>query len=91
MRKATEALAGPGMLHDSFAALVGLSSGHRVAQLWTEQAWRRPRREAKPKPMPKKQLQHFEKRLLEERRRVLKELGHHDELFNRAIRPRTGT
>jgi DnaK suppressor protein len=36
----------------------------------------------KPKPMPKKQLQHFEKRLLEERRRVLKELGHHDEIFN---------
>jgi RNA polymerase-binding protein DksA len=38
----------------------------------------------KPKPMPKKQLQHFEKRLLEERRRVLKELGHHDELFNKS-------
>ena len=33
----------------------------------------------KAKPMPKKQLQHFEKRLLEERRRVLKELGHHDD------------
>ena len=33
------------------------------------------------KPMPKKQLAHFEKRLLEERRRVLKELGHHDETF----------
>ena len=31
------------------------------------------------KPMPKKQLQHFEKRLQEERRRVLKELGHHGE------------
>lgn len=29
--------------------------------------------------MPKKQLQHFEKRLLEERKRVLKELGHHDD------------
>src|SRR5918994_948504 len=38
----------------------------------------------KPKPMPKKQLQHFEKRLLEERRRVLKELGHHGELFNKS-------
>src|SRR6266699_1260392 len=38
--------------------------------------------EKKPKPMAKKQLQYFEKRLLEERRRVLKELGHHDELFN---------
>ena len=36
----------------------------------------------KGKPMSKKTLQHFEKRLLEERRRVLKELGHHDELFN---------
>ncbi len=33
----------------------------------------------KTKPMAKKQLQHFEKRLLEERRRVLKELGHHDD------------
>ena len=31
--------------------------------------------------MPKKQLQHFEKRLLEERKRVLKELGHYDEAF----------
>jgi DnaK suppressor protein len=41
-------------------------------------------KEAKSKPMPKKQLQHFEKRLLEERRRVLKELGHHDELFNKS-------
>lgn len=35
----------------------------------------------KVKPMLKKQLQHFEKRLLEERKRVLKELGHHDETF----------
>ncbi|MDQ3997476.1 MAG: hypothetical protein M3303_10755, partial [Gemmatimonadota bacterium] len=35
----------------------------------------------KSKPMPKKQLAHFEKRLLEERRRVLKELGHHGETF----------
>ena len=34
------------------------------------------------KPMSKKLLTHFEKRLLEERKRVLKELGHHDELFN---------
>ncbi|MEA3246722.1 MAG: TraR/DksA family transcriptional regulator [Gemmatimonadota bacterium] len=33
------------------------------------------------KPMNKKNLAHFEKRLLEERRRVLKELGHHDETF----------
>ena len=38
--------------------------------------------EAKPfKPMKKKDLQYFEKRLLEERRRVLKELGHYDETF----------
>ncbi len=36
---------------------------------------------AKSKPMAKKQLQHFEKRLLEERKRVLKELGHYDEAF----------
>lgn len=35
----------------------------------------------KPKPMPKKQLAHFEQRLLEERRRVLKELGHHGDTF----------
>ncbi|MES2525023.1 MAG: TraR/DksA C4-type zinc finger protein [Gemmatimonadota bacterium] len=35
----------------------------------------------KPKPMSKKHLTHFEKRLLEERRRVLKELGHHGEAF----------
>ena len=35
----------------------------------------------KAKPMPKKQLQHFEKRLLEERKRVLKELGHYDDAF----------
>jgi DnaK suppressor protein len=35
----------------------------------------------KPKPMTKKNLAYFEKRLLEERKRVLKELGHHDETF----------
>ena len=33
------------------------------------------------KPMSKKHLTHFEKRLLEERKRVLKELGHHGETF----------
>lgn len=33
----------------------------------------------KVKPMSKKQLDHFEKRLLDERKRVLKELGHHSE------------
>ena len=35
----------------------------------------------KVKPMVKKQIAHFEKRLLEERKRVLKELGHYDETF----------
>ena len=34
---------------------------------------------SKGKPMPKKQLQYFEKRLLDERKRVLKELGRADE------------
>ena len=33
------------------------------------------------KPMTKKQLGHFEKRLLEERRRVIKELGNYSETF----------
>ena len=33
------------------------------------------------KPMKKKELAYFERRLLEERRRVLKELGHYDETF----------
>ena len=37
--------------------------------------------EKKFKPFPKKQIQYFEKRLMEERRRVLKELGHYDETF----------
>ncbi|MCU0625106.1 MAG: TraR/DksA family transcriptional regulator [Gemmatimonadaceae bacterium] len=31
------------------------------------------------KPFSQKELQHFEKRLLEERKRVLKEIGKHDE------------
>lgn len=35
----------------------------------------------KSKPMSKKMLGHFEKRLLEERKRVLRELGHYDETF----------
>ena len=35
----------------------------------------------KSKPMSKKNIAHFEKRLLEERKRVLKELGHHGETF----------
>lgn len=37
----------------------------------------------KPKPMTKKMIAHFEKRLLEERGRVIKELGSHDETFNK--------
>jgi RNA polymerase-binding transcription factor DksA len=32
--------------------------------------------------LTKKQLQHFEKRLQEERARAIKELGHYDESFN---------
>src|SRR5687767_16023088 len=35
----------------------------------------------KSKPMPKKSLTYFEKRLLEERKRVLKELGNYSEAF----------
>src|SRR6201997_825828 len=35
----------------------------------------------KPKGMGKKLLQHFEKRLIDERKRVLKELGRNDEAF----------
>jgi RNA polymerase-binding transcription factor DksA len=35
----------------------------------------------KSKPMNKKTLTHFEKRLLEERKRVLKELGNYSETF----------
>jgi RNA polymerase-binding transcription factor DksA len=35
----------------------------------------------KPKAMSKKMLDHFEKRLMDERGRVLKELGHYDETF----------
>ncbi len=37
--------------------------------------------EKKPKSMNKKMLGHFEKRLLEERKRVVRELGHYDETF----------
>jgi len=37
--------------------------------------------EKKSKPMNKKMLAHFEKRLLEERKRVVRELGHYDETF----------
>jgi DnaK suppressor protein len=40
--------------------------------------------------MNKKTLAYFEKRLLEERRRVVKELGHHDETFGTTIQGATG-
>jgi DnaK suppressor protein len=45
---------------------------------------------SKSKPMPKKQLQHFEKRLLEERRRVLKELGHHEDMMTQTSQDSDG-
>src|SRR5438309_1720926 len=35
----------------------------------------------KPKAMSKKMLDHFEKRLMDERKRAVKELGHYDETF----------
>ncbi|MGH7663610.1 MAG: TraR/DksA family transcriptional regulator [Gemmatimonadaceae bacterium] len=38
-------------------------------------------KKSKPGKMTKKMLAHFEKRLLEERNRVLKELGSYDETF----------
>ena len=44
----------------------------------------------KSKPMPKKQLQHFEKRLLEERKRVLKELGYHEDLMTQTSQDSDG-
>jgi RNA polymerase-binding protein DksA len=40
--------------------------------------------------MNKKQLAHFEKRLLEERARVVKELGHYDESFNSTLQGADG-
>jgi DnaK suppressor protein len=40
-----------------------------------------PAGEKKFKPLAKKQIAYFEKRLHEERKRVLKELGHYDETF----------
>jgi len=42
------------------------------------------------KGMTKKMLQHFEKRLLEERRRVLKELGRADEAFGNTMQGADG-
>ena len=40
--------------------------------------------------LTKKQLQHFEKRLLEERARAMKELGHYDESFNATLQASDG-
>jgi len=40
--------------------------------------------------MNKKQLQHLEKRLLEERARVMKELGYYDESFNATLQSSDG-
>ena len=40
--------------------------------------------------MNKKQLAHFEKRLLEERARATKELGHYDESFNATLQASDG-
>ncbi|MGH2628611.1 MAG: TraR/DksA family transcriptional regulator [Anaerolineales bacterium] len=40
--------------------------------------------------MNKKQLAYFEKRLLEERARVMKELGHYDESFNATLQSSDG-
>ncbi len=44
----------------------------------------------KQKAMNKKTLDHFEKRLLEERRRALKELGHHGETFGTTLQGAAG-
>jgi hypothetical protein len=40
--------------------------------------------------MNKKQLTHLEKRLLEERARVMKELGYYDESFNASLQSSDG-
>ena len=40
--------------------------------------------------LTKKQLAHFEKRLLEERARAMKELGHYDESFNATLQASDG-
>src|SRR5690242_5564771 len=45
---------------------------------------------AKGKGLNKKQLAHLEKRLLEERARVMKELGHYDESFNSSLQASNG-
>lgn len=43
-----------------------------------------------PKPMSKEHLAHFEKRLLEERARVMKELGNHGETFGATLHASDG-
>lgn len=43
-----------------------------------------------PKPMSKENLAHFEKRLLEERARVMKELGNHGETFGSTLHASDG-
>ena len=45
---------------------------------------------SKGKGMAKKQLAHLEKRLQEERTRVMKELGHYDESFNSSLQASDG-
>lgn len=40
--------------------------------------------------MNKRQLTHFEKRLLEERARAMKEIGHYDESFNATLQAADG-
>ncbi len=44
----------------------------------------------KPKSMGKKNLDHFEKRLMEERKRVLRELGQYSETFGSTIQGADG-
>jgi RNA polymerase-binding protein DksA len=44
----------------------------------------------KPKGMTKKLLQHFEKRLIDERKRVLKELSRNDEAFGSTMQNADG-
>jgi RNA polymerase-binding transcription factor len=50
----------------------------------------RPRRTPQEPGMNKKQLQYFEKRLLEERARVMKEIGYYDESFNATLQNSDG-
>src|ERR1700739_70023 len=45
---------------------------------------------AKSKGLNKKQLAHLEKRVLEERARVMKELGYYDESFNSSLQASDG-